>query len=229
MRHGAVVLLALLAASATAQVRPAPPAALAAAARAAAPAAAPPSPPSPCAERPETGRIGIPGPDEVVAALPSPERGWRCAPDFRLDLTARLPRCVRPGVRVVDGSPRAACYAALAVGPITALSPRDRPTRSCPAPTASSIVALRGPGLGWRDVALTVPADADTTATTLTDAGPRVPESENPVIQGCFAPDCRLVRLVIGGRAPPMLGLSFAAPGGTPASTRIELRTWCPR
>ncbi|KPF74739.1 hypothetical protein IP88_07715 [alpha proteobacterium AAP81b] len=200
---------------------------------AAAPAAAPPvtpdGPMSACAALAEKGDVAAPA-TAVLFAEPTPERGWRCPDDYRLDLKRRLPSCVG-GIATAPGNPRAICYSRLMVGPIAPLPERSRPTASCWQRTRTAIIELRGAGLGWRDVAVTVrPAD-DITVLTLAPApgGKAANPAENPNARNCFADTCRLVKLTIGSGAAPEVTITARAPGGEPATASLKLRAWCPR
>ncbi|MFZ4689992.1 MAG: hypothetical protein ACOYLS_12190 [Polymorphobacter sp.] len=202
---------------------------LLAAAAAGQPAASPPAavpPASACAALPETGKVAAPGPDVVVPARPTPDRKLACPDDFRLDLAARLPRCVRPGIRVVDGNPRAACHAAMPVGPIAAIADRHRPTRSCPVPRIDSIVHIDGANVGWSDAVVSVSPPEGVTLVTLSASD--AAEAENPVLQRCFAFACRLVKLTVTAAAAPQLRLRIAVPGQAAEAT-IVLRATCPQ
>ncbi len=197
----------------------------------AAPAAGPPAPaapPSACAGLPTTGPVGQAAAEIVVPAVPTPEREWRCDPDFRLDLHGRLPVCRRPGIVGVAGNPQQQCYAALPIGPVAPVAPRYRPTRSCAVPVLTSIVRLSGANVGWGDVTIAaLPADG-IRVTTLVAAGPRVPDAENPVVQGCFAFECRLVKLEIDGAAATDIRLRLSRPGLDPVDVPLRLATICP-
>ncbi|WP_156255157.1 hypothetical protein, partial [Sandarakinorhabdus oryzae] len=72
--------------------------------------------PALCAHLPEKGNVAAPAPPEVVAARPRADRGLICPPGFRLDTAQRIPACTRPGRSLVEGDPRAACRASLALG-----------------------------------------------------------------------------------------------------------------
>lgn len=184
---------------------------------------------SPCAALPEAGRIGTPGSDRIATPVPNPDRTLRCPDDFRLDSFARPPRCTAPGITPAEGSPRAACYAALPLGPLAPLPVRSRPTRSCDTATTVTILRLTGPNIGLADAVLTVvPADG-ITATTLTAIGGEVPVAEDPVVQGCFGHDCRLVKLEITARAAPTVSVRVTMPGQPYVDQRLDLPEYCPR
>jgi hypothetical protein len=196
---------------------------------AAAPAMAQSPPASACAALPETGRIGIPGRDRVVAATPNPDRTLRCPDDFRLEALARPPRCVAPGIDVADGNPRAACYTRLALGPMAPLPPRSRPTRSCDTPVTSTILRVEGRNLGLGDVSIGLMPATGITLTLLAESGPDVVVDADPVVQGCFAPDCRLVKLDITAAAPPSVRLQARLPDGEPVEQAVALPVHCPK
>ena len=183
---------------------------------------------SPCAGLPEEGKVAAAGSDESFPPRLLPNRSYVCPPGARLDLSGRLPLCIRAGAQVVDGNPRAQCYARLPLGPFAAITPRQRPTRSCPTSRLVSIVRLDGPGAGFSDVAMTVVPEGGVTVTTLnaTDAG--APVDENPILQNCFPFDCRLVKLEIGNKATDKLRLEFRLPDGDPVTAEIRLAPTCP-
>ncbi|WP_205599510.1 hypothetical protein, partial [Sandarakinorhabdus rubra] len=74
--------------------------------------------PSLCGHLPEAGRVAAAAPATAVPPIPRADRTLLCPPGTRLDLAARPPACRRPGQRAVEGNPRAACRASLALGPI---------------------------------------------------------------------------------------------------------------
>jgi hypothetical protein len=187
------------------------------------------TPASACAALPDSGRIGTPGRDRVTAAVPNADRSLRCPDDFRLEALARPPRCVASGIEVVDGNPRAACYAALALGPMAPLPARSRPTRSCDTPVTSTILRIAGRNLGLADVAISLMPATGITLTLLTETGPDVPIDADPIVQGCFAPDCRLVRLEITAAAPPQLRVQARLPEREPVEQPLALPVHCPR
>jgi hypothetical protein len=186
-------------------------------------------PESVCAGLPESGRVAVAAAPVEIPAVPTPERGFHCDAPFALDLKARLPRCVRAGTRIVDGNPRALCHAAMALGPLSPVAPRSRPTRSCAQKQTQTIVRLEGANIGWRDVAITAVPDRGITIATMADTADAVPEAENPVLAGCFAFNCRLVKLAITADAAPEIELRAALPGLDYKAVTIKLPPWCPR
>jgi type II secretory pathway pseudopilin PulG len=198
------------------------------AAQAAARAAAVVTVASPCAGLPETGRVAQKGADERFAPRLLPNRSYSCPADVRLDLSGRLPQCVRPGAKAIEGNPRAACYAQLPLGPFAEIAPRQRPTRSCPTSRLTSIVRLEGPGAGYSDVALAVVPEGTVTVTTLNNIDPATPVDENPILQNCFAFDCRLVKLEISNRAGDKIRLELRLPKGDPVTAEVRLAPVCP-
>ncbi|WP_426165747.1 hypothetical protein [Sandarakinorhabdus sp. DWP1-3-1] len=192
------------------------------------PAAAPVPGASVCAALPETGPVARPGPPEIVAPKPTADRKLSCPDDFRLDVTGRMPMCLRAGIRVVDGSPRNACYAALPFGPIAAIAPRHKPTHSCPTSRLTTIVRIDGANAGVADAAVSVVPPDGITVTSLTASGADVDRNENPVLQGCFAFACRLVKLEIGPRAAARVELRLTLPGRDPISQAVRLADDCP-
>lgn len=184
---------------------------------------------SACAALPETGRIGVAGRDRIATPVPNADRTLRCPDDFRLEALARPPRCVAPGIDTADGDPRAACYAALALGPMAPLPARSRPTRSCDTPVTTTILRLSGRNLGLSDVELAAIPAVGLTLTTLAAIGPDVDPALDPVVQGCFAPDCRLVKLEITAEAPPQTRLQARLPGGASTEQPLALPIHCPK
>lgn len=182
-------------------------------------------PASPCAGLPEKGPVALPAVD-VVPAEPTAARGWHCPDDYGLDLSGRLPVC-RGGVAAAPGNPRARCLAALALGPMAPLPTRARPTVSCAAGPLTTVLPLRGPGLGWRDTVVAAAPASGVTITTLTDGA--APPAANPLVRGCFAPDCRLVRLTLAADAAPEIILTASLPGGGSTSQGLKLARYCPR
>lgn len=181
-------------------------------------------PASPCAALPDKGPVAA-TPTDLLPAEPTAARGWRCPDDYNLDLTGRRPLC-RGGIASVPGNPRAACLAALAFGPLAPLPPRRRPTASCPTRALTTVLALRGPGLGWRETEVTVaPAGAVTIATL---ADPAAAAAANPVVRGCFAPDCRLIRLTIGPAAGSDVTFTARLSDAPPVTGRLTLTPFCP-
>ncbi len=196
---------------------------------AAAPALAQAPVASACAALPESGPVAAPGPPEIVPPRAGTDRRLVCPADFRLDVTGRMPMCLRPGIRVVDGSPRNACYAALPFGPIAAIAPRQRPTRSCATRTLTTVVRIDGANVGVADATFSVVPPAGIIATPLTDSGADVDKAENPVLQRCFAFACRLVKMEIGSRAAASIALQLQLPGRDPISQSVSLNDDCPR
>ena len=184
--------------------------------------------PSACAALPESGPVAQRGADIVTPATATADRSWRCDPDSRRDLGARVPRCITRGIKVVDGSPRNACYAAMPFGPVSPIADRLRPTATCAQTRQTTVVALRGANVGWSDVAIVVAPDRGVTMSLLTDAGAKVVPAENPVLQGCFAFDCRLVKLDITSRAAAVVEVQLSLPGREPLVQAIKLAALCP-
>lgn len=202
------------------------PAAVAAAAKSvSAPAKSLAAPESACAALPETGLVAAPAPPDTRPARPAPDRSLRCPPDWTLDMTGRLPMCTRPGLAQRPGNPRAACRAGLALGPIAAITPRWRPTRSCPQPAITSDIQLIGPNAGLGDAVLrAVPGRGVTLQTLVAGSG----GADDPAARGCFAPDCRLVRVTIAAEAADDVQLQLGWPGLDPVMTPLPVLTVCP-
>jgi hypothetical protein len=184
--------------------------------------------PSLCAYLPEKGAVATAAPPETVPARPTANRSLICPPGFVLETAARLPVCVRPGQGVVEGDPRAACRASLPLGPITSKVPAQwRPTRSCPGGAISAVVRLEGANLGLAELDLATDS-AHVKAETLTEDGKTLKPAERPSAQGCFAHQCRLVRLTIAADAPDEVQLRFSIRDGASTTARIPVITHCP-
>lgn len=183
--------------------------------------------PALCAYLPEKGSVAAAAPPEILAARPRADRGLICPPGFVLNVSARLPICTRPGRAVVDGDPRATCRASLALGPVAQVPTQWRPTRSCPGGDISAVVRLEGANLGLADVDLASDSP-DVKLESLEDDSKGLKPEERPSAQGCFAHQCRLVRLTIGSDAPDELRLRLAIKDGATAAARIPVVTHCP-
>ena len=182
---------------------------------------------SACAALPESGPVARPGPDVVTPAIPTADRNWACEPGARRDLAARVPRCIAPGIKVADGNPRTVCYAAMPFGPIAPIAQRMRPTATCATSKTTTIIALRGAGLGFADAGIAVVPANGITLTPLAETGAKIPVAENPVLQGCFAFDCRLVKLEITSRAAPVVEVRISLPGRDPVVQDVALQAGC--
>lgn len=183
--------------------------------------------PSLCAHLPETGTVAQPGPPEQLPARLLPNRSFICPPGYSLDATARLPLCQRPGRRLVPGNPRAACLAALPLGPLAPVPAQWRPTRSCPAGPIRAFIRLEGVNAGLADVALRSDAPG-VTLETLEDASPGLAPAERPTAQGCFAHSCRLVRISVAADAPDTVRLRLAVKDGASTELAVPVITHCP-
>lgn len=183
--------------------------------------------PSSCAHMPEKGLVAAAAPPEIVAARPRADRGLICPPGFQLDVSARVPACTRPGRGVVEGDPRAACRATLALGPVAPVPAQWRPTRSCPGGDISAIIRLDGTNLGLADVDLASDIPGVKLA-TLADDDKALKPAERPSAQGCFAHQCRLLRINVAADAPDPLLLRFSIKDGASTVARIPLVTHCP-
>lgn len=183
---------------------------------------------SACAALPESGPVAMPGPPVIVPARPAADRHLRCPDGLRLDASANMPICIGTGIKVVDGSPRNACYAALPFGPIAPLTPRLKPTRSCPVRSLATIIRIEGANAGVSDAVLTAVPPDGITLTTLTASGNDVKEIENPVLQRCFGFACRLVKLEAGSKAAATVELRLQLPGRDAISQTVKLVEECP-
>lgn len=183
--------------------------------------------PSFCAYLPEKGSIAAAAPVQTVPPKPRADRSLICPPGFVLDAAARLPVCTRPGQGVVEGDPRAACRARLMLGPVTSKVPAQwRPTRSCPSGPITTVVRLEGVNLGMAEVGLASDGPGVKLATVAEDDKLLNP-AERPSAQGCFAHECRLVRLTIAADAPDEVMLNFSIKDGASTTARVPVITQC--
>jgi hypothetical protein len=102
-----------------------------------------------------------------------------------------------------------------------------RPTRSCPGGDLSAVIRLEGANLGLAEVDLASDSP-DVKLQSLEDDSKGLKPEERPSAQGCFAHQCRLVRLTIGSEAPDELALRFSIKDGASAVVRIPVTTHCP-
>lgn len=183
--------------------------------------------PSLCAQLPEKGDVAAPAPVERVAARPRADRGLICPPGYILDVSARVPDCTRPGRGVMAGNPRAECRASLPLGPVSPVPTQWRPTRSCPGGAITTVVRLEGTNLGLAEV--DVASDSPgVTVTSLEDDSKGLAPADRPTAQGCFAHQCRLVRLAIAADAPGELLLRLSIKDGASTTARVPVITHCP-
>ena len=183
--------------------------------------------PAVCAYLPEKGSVAAAAPLETVAARPRADRGLICPPEFRLEVSARIPACTRAGRAVVEGDPRAACRATLALGPVSPVPAQWRPTRSCPGGAITAVIRLDGTNLGMADVALAAESPG-VKLQSLEDDTAGLKPADRPSAQGCFAHQCRLVRLTIAAEAPDEVQLRFNIKDGATTAARIPVITHCP-
>ncbi len=183
--------------------------------------------PSLCAHLPEKGSVAAAAPLESVAAKPRADRSLICPPGFVLETSARIPACTRPGQAQVEGDPRAACRASLALGPVAPVPAQWRPTRSCPGGAITAVVRLEGTNLGLADVDL-ASESASVKAESVGEEDKGLKPAERPSAQGCFAHQCRLVRLSIAADAPDEVQLRFSIKDGASSTARIPVITHCP-
>jgi hypothetical protein len=183
--------------------------------------------PSLCNHLPEAGSIATAAPAETMTPKPRADRSLICPPSWRLDVSSRLPACTRPGQRAVAGNPRAACRAGLPLGPIADVPAQWRPTRSCPGGAINAVVRLEGVNAGLADVAVTSRSQGVTVA-SIDEDSTGVPQAERPSAQGCFAHQCRLVRLGVAHDAPDEIRLELSVADGAKTELRMALITHCP-
>lgn len=183
--------------------------------------------PSLCGHLPESGSVAAAAPPETAPARPRADRSLICPPGWQLDVSGRLPACTRPGQRAVPGNPRAACRASLPLGPIAAVPPQWRPTRTCPGGAIAAVVRLEGVNAGLAEVVVRA-ASPGVTLTVIDDDDASLPAAERPSAKGCFAHQCRLVRLAVAHDAPDEVRLDLQVADGAAAAVRIPLITHCP-
>ncbi|MFZ4381059.1 MAG: hypothetical protein ACOYO0_03720 [Sandarakinorhabdus sp.] len=183
--------------------------------------------PSLCAHLPETGSIAAAAPPELMPPKPRADRSLICPPGWRLDVSGRLPACVRPGQRAIAGNPRAACRASLALGPVAAVPPQWRPTRSCPGGAISAVLRLEGVNVGLADVAVSS-ASPGVTVASLDEDTAGLAAAERPSARGCFAHQCRLLRIGVAYDAPDEIRLDLRIADGAATMARIPVITHCP-
>lgn len=183
--------------------------------------------PSLCSHLPEKGSVAAIAPPESVAARPRADRSLICPPGFTLDVAARIPVCTRPGQGQVEGDPRAACRASLALGPVAPVPTQWRPTRSCPGGAITAVIQLDGTNLGLAEVDLAADSPG-VKAETLGEDDKALKPAERPSARGCFAHQCRLVRLSIAAEAPDEVRLQLSIKDGASTAARIPVITHCP-
>jgi hypothetical protein len=117
------------------------------------------------------------------------------------------------------GNPQAECYANLPFGPVSVISQHARPI---PGQCASRVNSfpLRGRGVGFDDVIVTLTPMTGTTLVRLTDPIPlQGSRADGTIEQSCVGPDCRLLRLTTTATTPANALLSVQLPG-RPAYTQ---------
>jgi hypothetical protein len=182
--------------------------------------------PSLCGHLPTSGKVARAGPEDTVPARPRADRVLGCPPGFALDLSARPAACRRAGSITADGNPRAACLASLALGPVADVPAQNRPTRSCPSGTITAVVRLEGVNVGLADVALFTRSPGVTVVTLDEEAKPPG-AGPLPSAQGCFAHQCRLIRLTAASDALDAARLELAIAGGESLVVPVPLKRHC--
>lgn len=182
--------------------------------------------PSLCGHLPTTGKVAAAGPDDVQPARPRPNRSLGCAPGFSLDLMARPAACRRAAQIAVDGNPRAACSARLALGPVADVPAQHRPTRSCPSGAITTVIRLEGVNVGLADVALTT-ASPGVTLATLDEDSKGLDVAQRPAAQGCFAYECRLVRFTAAADAMDVARLELRIADGDRLIVPVAMTAHC--
>ncbi len=183
-----------------------------------------------CAALPITAQVEARGPDTVQNAQLTP-RGFQCPRGFTTETVGPVTRCRQPGqIRLETREPRKSCHAGLQVAAPRSINIQNRPAPGCTtAPTITSIVALRARNIGWQDVTVTAPREANLTIEHLRTSGGRTPAAEDPIRQDCFAHECRLVRLTARPTTPERVTLTIATPENASSSTLpITFEATCP-
>ncbi|MGQ5702105.1 hypothetical protein ACUJ46_08660 [Sandaracinobacteroides sp. A072] len=181
--------------------------------------------PSHCAALPESAEVMVQPPDRLVPAELT-SRGMICPRGFTMEKADGKDRCRQPVAAVRESrQPRAACHAALALGPVEAEGPVPRPAMRCQtAPRMTATLALRGPNAGWEDLTLTASPGASVILEPVGDA-----EEGGAHSRDCFPHDCRLVRITTRTGTPPRFDLLLATPGkGASTPVRITTEAMCP-
>ena len=183
-----------------------------------------------CAALPATAQVEARGPDNVINAQLTP-RGFSCPRGFTTETVGPVTRCRQPGqMRIETREPRKSCYAGLQVTPPRSINIQNRPTAACStAPTIASVVALRGRNMGFQDVLVTAPREANLTVEQLRVSGGRTPAEEDPTRQDCFAHECRLIRLTARPTTPERVTLTVATPENASSATiPVTFEAACP-
>lgn len=102
-----------------------------------------------------------------------------------------------------------------------------RPTRSCPGGAITAIVRLEGANLGLAEVDLASDSPG-VKAETIAEDDKTLKPADRPSAQGCFAHQCRLVRLSVSAEAPDDVLLRFSIKDGASSTARIPVITHCP-
>ncbi|WP_197042293.1 hypothetical protein, partial [Sandarakinorhabdus oryzae] len=105
--------------------------------------------------------------------------------------------------------------------------PQWRPTRSCPGGALSAIVRLEGANLGLAEADVVMESPG-VKLESLDDDSKGLAAAERPTAQGCYAHQCRLVRLSITADAPDELLLRVRIKDGASTLARIPVTTFCP-
>lgn len=186
---------------------------------------------SPCAALPQTGLV--PSRTGNGEERTPPRVAWNgsmsCPAKTQLVTNNGPPYCRGTLPQMVQGNPRAECYAQLPFGPVSVI---DQHARPIPGQCASRVNSfpIRGRGVGFNDVVVTLAPMTGTTFERLTDPIPATGNRlDSPAEQSCLGPDCRLVRLTTTATTPASAVFSIRLPG-RPAVTR----TWtfaqsCPK
>lgn len=183
--------------------------------------------PSFCSHLPERGSVAAAAPMESVPARPRADRGLICPPGFALEVASRLPVCTRPGRATIEGDPRKACRASLALGPVAPVPAQWRPTRTCPGGAISAIIRADGANLGMAEVEVATDSPG-VKVTPLEDDSAGLAPRDRPTAQGCFAHQCRLLRISIAADAPDEALVRFSIKDGAGTTLKLPVITHCP-
>jgi hypothetical protein len=184
---------------------------------------------SPCAVLPQAGPVPNPNGGTEVSTPPQIafNGAMSCPAGSRLVTGNGPPRCVRTLPTVVQGNPQAECYAGLPFGPVSMVDKLARPIAGQCATRVNNI-PIRGRGVGFNDVVVTLVPMTGTAMTRLVDPLP-AQTADSPVDQRCLGPDCRLMQLTTTAETPQSAVLSIGLPGRPPVTRTLNFARSCPK
>jgi hypothetical protein len=182
---------------------------------------------SPCAALPLSGPVPNPNGGTVnVLAIATPG-GWQCPTGTNRIPNSNPPMCARPVPTMVQGNPRAECYAGLPFGPVSMVDKLARPIAGQCATRVNNI-PIRGRGVGFDDVVVTLVPMTGTAMRRLVDPLP-AQTADSPVDQRCLGPDCRLMQLTTTAETPQSAVFSIGLPGRPPVTRTLNFARSCPK